>query len=201
MASADPPRESVPPEEPSPAEHQERFDENGWAIVPPTPMDLSTAFTLLSPDESSSLDEAVLQRQARSFFGAELALVTPKHYPGRGWPQADAAVVAVAPLGGEPSTRVRIVTLALDRVPAQLAAARAAAAAMGDAGFGALLERAARSWQIAVVPISGDQELAPLAVAGVLSSWLLAPVLPPEGGVLFGVKGAQQRLAAAGWKV
>jgi hypothetical protein len=180
---------------------REQFDDHGWALVPPRPMDCARAYTLLSPEASSRIDEGVVQRQARRFFRAELALVTPKLYPGRGWPQADLIVVAVGALGAEPSTRVRLITLPLERVPAQLAAARDAAAAMGDAGFGALLDRAQRSWQIACEPVAGDERRAPLVLTAVLSSWLLAPVLPPEGGALFGVKGAQRRLTAAGWKI
>jgi hypothetical protein len=46
----------------------------------------------------------------------------------------------------------------------------------------------------------GENELAPLALAGVLASLLLAPIVPPGAGTIFGVKGARERLSAAGWR-
>ncbi len=179
---------------------ENRFDDNGWALTPPALIPLSDAYSLLSPEESSRLEEGQLQRQARRFFRAELALAAPKRYPGNGYPLADEAVIEVGELGAAPSTRVRLITVPLGRVPSVLEAARAAVVAMGDGGFGALLDRAARLWQVAVTPLAGTDQRAPLVLTGVLSSWLLAPVLPPDGKMMFGVKGAQQRLAAAGWK-
>jgi hypothetical protein len=70
---------------------------------------------------------------------------------------------------------------------------------MGGAGFDALLARARRLWQVAHLPAAGEATV-PLLVAAALASALLAPVLPPEGGVLFGVRGARDRLARLGWR-
>ena len=43
---------------------EDRFDDNGWVLTPPAPLPLSGAYSLLSPEESSSLEEGQLQRQA-----------------------------------------------------------------------------------------------------------------------------------------
>jgi hypothetical protein len=63
-----------------------------------------------------------------------------------------------------------------------------------------LVTRATRVWQIADAVAQGGNALAPLALAGVLASLLLAPIVPPGATTIFGVKGARERLSAAGWK-
>jgi hypothetical protein len=74
----------------------------------------------------------------------------------------------------------------------------AAARAIGGAGFDALVLRARRVWQVwEWVPEGGDAR-APLVVAAVLASLFLAPIVPPGGGAIFGVKGARERLASLG---
>ena len=63
-----------------------------------------------------------------------------------------------------------------------------------------LVGRAKRVWQIAAAVGEGENALGPLALAGVLASLLLAPIVPPGAGTIFGVKGARERLGAAGWR-
>jgi hypothetical protein len=91
--------------------------------------------------------------------------------------------------------RVRVVTLPADRCPEALRAGALGAQAIGGAGFDALVPRTRRVWQVADM---GASEPAPLLVAAVLASLFLAPVVPPGGGTIFGVKGARERLAALG---
>jgi len=40
-----------------------------------------------------------------------------------------------------------------------------------------------------------------ILVAAVLASLFLAPIVPPGGGAIFGVKGARERLVALGLRV
>lgn len=177
------------------------FDDNGWAVTAVAPWALGSSYCLLSPTRDSQLNEARFQHQARRFFAADLSLEPPKTYPGGGWPARDLCTLAVRRLGadGEP-TRVAVLTCPLDDAPEVRAAAAEAVEAIGGAGFDVLLGRALRLWQVcARVGDEGDAR-APTVVAAVLASTLLAPVLPPEGGTIFGVKGTRLRLQQAGWR-
>ena len=88
----------------------------------------------------------------------------------------------------------------LDRARAVLEAAREGVRAIGGAGFDVLLGRARRLWQVSDrLPSDGDAR-APLLLAAVMASVLLAPIVPPGGGVIFGVKGARDRLEQRGWR-
>jgi hypothetical protein len=169
-------------------------DRHGWAAPPITALPVARAYTLLSPDPSARIDLARWAHQARSFFGAKIELVQQKLYPDGRTPDADAAEVEVS-RGREPKvTRVRLVTLPIDDAPEARVAGALGARAIGGAGFDALVERAQRVWQIdAEVPSGGDPR-APLTLAAVIAAVLLAPIVPPGGGVIFGVKGARERL-------
>ena len=79
----------------------------------------------------------------------------------------------------------------LDEADDAMEAAVAAAAAMGGAGFDALLARAQRVWQVEAAEDGWEA----CTVMAVLSNVWLAPVLPPEAERLFGTKGARERLA------
>jgi hypothetical protein len=170
------------------------FDRNGWAAFPIAPLSTARAFTLLSPDPTARIDLARWAHQARTFFGAKIELVQPKRYPEGQTPSADAVDVEIARGSDGTVTRVHVVTMPLEDVPEALAIATEGARAIGGAGFDALVDRARRVWQIAnEVPAGGDPN-APLALAAVMASVLLAPIVPPGGGTVFGVKGARTRL-------
>jgi hypothetical protein len=169
------------------------FDENGWARGAVAPLPPGEAFSLLSPEPDARVDAARWAHQADKFFEARLELAVEKRYPAGTLPLADRVVVDVAERGAAASTRVSVVTVPVDRAPEALAAARAGAQAIGGAGFDAILPRTRRVWQVEVAP--GVDARAPLLVAAVIASLLLAPIVPPEGGTIFGVKGARERLA------
>jgi hypothetical protein len=175
------------------------FDENGWArgrvaLLPP-----GEAWTLLSPEPEARVDGARWAHQAETFFRARLAVIQDKRYPAGTLPLADLVDVDLSERGAAAPTRVRVVTVPADRAPEALAAGAAGARAIGGAGFDALIPRTRRVWQVrARTDLPGDPR-APLAVAAVLASLLLAPVVPPEGGTIFGVKGAREILGARGW--
>jgi hypothetical protein len=181
------------------------FDENGWARGAIALLATSEAWTLLSPEPDARVDAARWAHQAIVHFGALFRVVQDKRYPAATMPLADRAHIDVTPRGAASATRVRVVTVPVDRAPEALAAARAGARAIGGAGFDAILPRTRRVWQAAerlVAPVPGEAEgadaRAPLLVAAVIASVLLAPIVPPEGGTIFGVKGARERLAARG---
>jgi hypothetical protein len=176
-----------------------KFDGNGWAVGRVDPLGAGESWSLLSPEPEARIDEHRWTHQAQSFFRAELALVQKKSYPSGTTPIADAVEVDIAPRGG-PTSRVLVVTMPLDRVPAARAAAAAGVAAIGGAGFDVLLGRARRLWQVREALVEGGDARAPLAVAAVMAAVLLAPVMPPGEATIFGVTGARGRLEAQGWR-
>lgn len=174
-------------------------DENGWAIGAVAPLSPADAWTLLSPEPDARVDAERWAHQAQKFFRARLEIPEPKRYPSGTLPLADQVEVAIG-RGDGALTRVLVVTVPIDRAPEARAAGAAGVKAIGGAGFDALLARARRVWQVRAQVEEGGDPCAPLAVAAVLASLLLAPVVPPGGETIFGVKGARERLAALGWK-
>jgi hypothetical protein len=147
------------------------------------------AWSLFSPDPSARLDAARVVQQARTFFTTDLALVL-------GDPAIDADRLEIElPLASGP-TRVEVVTVPLADAPLVLAAAHEAVRAIGGAGMDALVARAQRVWQVR----GSATDTAALLVSAVLASTLLAPIVPPGGGAIFGVRGARERLEVLGWR-
>ena len=175
-------------------------DDQGWAIQPVTALAIEEAWSLLSSEAEARIDAARWGHQAKTFFAAKLSVVQEKRYPAGTLPLADAVDIDIAPLRApEKISRVRVVTLPLDRAPSIRSAAMQGAIAIGGAGMDVLVARGRRLWQIGARP-DGIDDRAPLAVAAVIASVLLAPILPPGGGTIFGVKGARLRLEAQGWR-
>ena len=175
-------------------------DENGWATGVVTALPVDRAFSLLSPDASPCIDADRWAQAARTSLRAVITLAVAKRYPSGAMPLADAVLVDVRPLDAEggAASRVRVVTVPLERAPEVLQAAIAGADAIGGAGFDVLVARGRRLWQIDA-DVAGDPRAA-LVVTGLLAMVHLAPVLPPRGGTIFGLKGVRVRLAAEGWR-
>jgi hypothetical protein len=174
------------------------LDANGWALGIVAPLPHATAWTLLSPEPDARMDAARWAHQATTFFRLDLRVTPEKRYPTGAVPLADRADVELC------GARVSVVTLPVERVPEAMARAFAGARAIGGAGFDAILHRTRRVWQVSDrgEPAAGGataDPCAPLALAAVLASLLLAPIVPPEGDRIFGVKGARERLAARGF--
>ncbi len=172
------------------------FDGLGWAEGKVDPIEPRFAHNLLSPEPSARVDLARWAHHARVFFRADLSLAIDKRYPSGTEPIADVIDLRVVPHGHEPST-VRVITVPIDRAPLVVEVARRGAAAIGGAGFDALIPRARRAWQVVV---DDTRTIPELLVAAVLASVLLAPVVPSDGGRIFGVKGCRERLSAAGYR-
>ena len=155
---------------------------------------------LLAPDAAGRVELPRWVDHARMFLGAELAMVQRLTDP-------DGALPAVATLGftlrhvGDEAapTRVRVHTCPIDEAPAVRGAGERAARAVGGAGMGAGVRGATRVGRGAKEPDGGGDARAPLVMAAVLAGVLLAPIVPPEGDVIFGLKGARLRPDALGW--
>lgn len=181
-----------------------QFDENGWVVGAVAPMRVDEAWSLLSPDPDGRMDAVRWAHQAERFFRARLTLLPDKRYPSGTLPLVDAAWVQVSLSEAARGSRVVVVTLPLERAPEVRRAADLGVAAIGGAGMDALVARARRLFQVRAAPAGDSAEeadpRAPLAVAAVIASLLLAPIVPPGGGTIFGVKGARERLAREGFQ-
>jgi post-segregation antitoxin (ccd killing protein) len=171
------------------------WDENGWAVGAISEL-TAPAWLILSPEPDARVDAARWAHQAATFFKLELEVLTTKRYPSGAVPLADVLDVAIG-RAPEPLATVRIVTVPIERVPEARRRGLDAAAAIGGAGMDALVLRARRLWQIEDVE---DRPEAALAVAAVLASVLLGPIVPPSGDAIFGVKGAREWLARMGFR-
>jgi hypothetical protein len=158
------------------------------------PLPIAQAWSLYAREDGATLDEPRLAQQAKTFFGVELRFVA------RDPSLEDAFDIDVLHGDSMDTTRVRVITVKPEDAPGVRAAGEEAVIAIGGAGFDALLPKATRFWQVATTPLDGRDTRAPLLVAAVLASVLLAPIVPPGGGTVFGVKGARERLEALGWK-
>jgi hypothetical protein len=177
-----------------------QLDENGWAVGAVTALPASGAWSLFSPEPGARVEAAAWSHRAATFFRARFEVVQAKSYPAGTLPIFDRVEVDVAPAAEGPFTRVLLITLPLDRAPDARRSALEGVQAIGGAGFDVLVARARRLWQVSASVDAGGDPRAPLLVAAVLASALLAPVVPPGGGTIFGVKGARVRLEAAGWR-
>jgi hypothetical protein len=198
-------------------------DENGWVTGKIEPLALESAWSLFAPEAEARVDAARWAHHARKFFSLELTVIPTKTYPTGGFPLADACEVEVRRIVAErpqsfvaavpldraavdrqdpklaPCARAWVVTVPLDRAAGARAAALAIARGPSGGGFEALVLRAKRLWQIAEAPTYGDDLRAPLALAAVLASVLLAPIVPPRESAIFGVKTARERLTRLGY--
>jgi hypothetical protein len=176
-------------------------DEAGWErAIRVTPFPLHDAWSLFAPDAVARVEPARWSQQARTHLSADVVMATNPADPSGLLPTEAAFELDVASTK-RPSdpTRVRVATVTLTRAPEALAAAHAGVAAIGGAGFDALIARAQRLWQVRATPVSGSDARAPIVVAALLAFVLFAPVVPPGGGTIFGMKGARTKLDALGW--
>jgi hypothetical protein len=176
-----------------------QFNPHGWATSPIAPLPVHSAFTLFSPEPSARVDIAILAHKARTFFATAIEISPAKAYPNGETPESDAVHFDITPLGKRAAalTRVFVVTWPMANDPTIRAVGDAAAHAIGGAGMDVLVARTKRIWQVSQEVVQGDDRNAPLRVAAILASVLLAPIVPPEGNTMYGVKGARERLERA----
>lgn len=163
----------------------------------PALVDPSQAWSLLSPEPESRIDTTRWSTHAQRFFAFSLNVVPAKLYPNNATPICDNAQVNLRRASSGDSHTVEIVTAPVERAAAVMARARDAVTVIGGAGFDALLPRTRRVWQVRAMPETNPA--AALALAAVLASVYLAPIVAPGKLDIFGVKGARERLARAGW--
>lgn len=161
-------------------------------VLPP-----AEAFSLFAPEPSALADLPRWQQQAATFFDAALSPVQRLSDPVL--PSCAALEVDLSPSSGGPVTRVRVVTVPLAEAAELLRHAQDAVQAIGGAGFDALLDRARRLWQVQARTVGAGDARAPLVMAAVLASVMLAPIVPPGERTAFGVRGARVRLMDADW--
>lgn len=169
------------------------------------PWSVADAWSLLARETVARVELFSWQNAARTFFGFELALlqtltnrdgVLPERASFELRVTTDRAKSATAQLAAV--SAVRVSTVMLSEAPQLRAAANAGVTAIGGAGFETLVDRATRLWQVYARPLEGGDPHAPALVAGLLAHVLLAPVVPPGGGTIFGVRGVRAWLAAHG---
>lgn len=160
------------------------------------------AWSLFASDPVARVDAPRWDAQAGTFFDASLALVQRITDPAGVLPSHAGFELDLRPVNpayGGAATRVAVRTLPLAEAPALRAAALRGVEALGGAGMDALVAKATRLWQVRALPVGGGDPRAPLVVAALLASVLLAPIVPPGEATIFGVRGARLRLMDQGW--
>lgn len=163
------------------------------------PMNPALHWTLFAAEAEARIDLPLWTAQARSLVRAQLALVEVITDPGGRLPR-EATVTFLIRHESDTlkASGVRVHTLPLTDLPRASEVASDAVRAIGGAGMDFLVARAQRVW---MVETGHSRDVrAPLAVAAVLAGVLLAPIVPPEGGVIFGLKTARTKLETQGWK-
>lgn len=171
------------------------FDASGWLSGALSLVPAEAAYALFLPDEGARLAiEALVPHGAR--LGFDLTMEPTKRFAHGASPRSDAAwITGRAADGVEGTVALRLAPV--ERAPGLVKEGLAAAAAIGGAGMDALVRRARRVLQVERSPREGDARIA-LVVACACAGAYLAPILPPERGALFGLKGARERLLALG---
>lgn len=155
---------------------------------------------VFAPDATGRVELPRWVDHARTFLGAELAMVQRLTHPDGVLPAAATLGFTLRRVGDEGApTRVRVHTRPIDEAAGVREAGERAARAIGGAGMDALVRKATRAWMVEATPDGGGDARAPLVMAAVLAGVLLAPIVPPEGDAIFATKGARQRLDALGW--
>jgi len=155
--------------------------------------DALAPWIVLSREAPPRIDATRWREQARTFLSA----VVEAGDAARVLLDDETLSVQVARLQTpELISRVRVRAMPIANAPDARRHADEAVRAIGGAGFDALVANARTVWFVEME--SGDAR-APLVVAAALSLSLLAPIVPPEGGAIFAVKSARQRLEASGW--
>lgn len=168
----------------------ERFDASGWSVGLVAPLARDRAYTLFTADSGARFDARMLTPHAAKLAGVVLTIEPAKQFAHGAVPTSDSATII---LDGDDllSSRVAARILPIERAWDLKRAARAA----GAMGMETLVDRARKIIQIEAAVIEGDAR-APLVCAAVFAGTFLAAVFPPDEDVLFGLKGAKERLEA-----
>lgn len=169
-----------------------RTDEAGWYVGPVTALGQPEAFSLFVADGAARFNGSALQATARLVLGLELELEPPKSFPHGSAPNADMAAISLRGKGVQAS-RVLVRLMPIERATAL----RRHAVDVGRGGLETLAERARKLVQIERES-QGDPRAA-LACAAIFASAFLAPILAWDEDALYGIKGAKERLMAAGF--
>ncbi|NUP05792.1 MAG: hypothetical protein HOW73_07005 [Polyangiaceae bacterium] len=169
-----------------------RFDEAGWAVDPVHPLAAEAAYSLFTSDASARFDVRMMTPKAASLLGLAISVEPAKRFVHGAYPNADRAQIVL-----ESSDFPRSVVLARVFPIERATELKARAVSVGSMGMETLVTRARRVIQLEAAPASGDPR-APLACAAIFAATFLAAVLPPDEPILFGTKGARERLENLG---
>lgn len=165
---------------------EEAFDDRGcyrgdWDYPGP-------GFLVFAQKPDASMVEADWDRQGARFMATRVGFTVPKAHVAFAPDASDAALVVVAPDVAPPGKRwvlSRRVTSA-DRHRIEVAEA--------NGGLGGMAQLAARAGRVFVVASDDDGDPLALALAAVLSSLYLGPIVLPSDGQTFGVQTARRKL-------
>lgn len=172
-----------------------RTDDAGWYVGPVAALAQEEAYSLFVSDAAARFNESALRATARMVMAVELSLTPPKSFPSGSAPNADMASLTLRG-NGLPDSVVVARLMPIERATSL----RRHAVNIGRGGMETLAERARKLVQIERASQRGDPR-APMVCAAIFASAFLAPILPFDEQVLFGIKGAKERLAAAGFTV
>jgi hypothetical protein len=136
----------------------------------------------------ASMVEADWDRQGARFMATRVGFTVPKtHHLG----DSDAALVVVAPDVAPPGTRWVLSRPATDGDRHRIGVAEA------NGGLGGMSQLAARANRLFVVASDEDEDPLALALAAILSSLYLGPIVVPSDRQTFGVQTARRKLESS----
>lgn len=168
-----------------------RFDASGWSVDPVQPLSREEAYSLFTADASARFDVHLLVPPASAQLGLDVRVEPAKRFLKGAFPMADVATLHFEGEGFTPSS-IEARIFPIERAGPLKALAKAA----GSHGMETLVTRARKVLQLRVGSAQGDDRVA-IACATLFAAAFLAAVLPPREDVLFGTKGAKERLEAA----
>jgi hypothetical protein len=169
---------------------EEAFDERGlyrgkWNHEAP-------GFLVFAQKRDASMVEADWDRQGGRFMATRVGFTVPKTGGDAApAPLVDAALVVVAPDAAPPGKR-----WVLSR-PVDDADRHRIGSAESVGGLSGMSQLAARASRVFVIASERDDDPLALALAAILSSLYLGPIVPPSNEETFGVQTARRKLEAA----
>jgi hypothetical protein len=173
---------------------EERFrelvDDRG-VVMPgalPAP-ERSSSYLVFAQRPDACLDMRAIKQHAQRFFATKIGLTVEKSYRDDP-PMSDAARVVVSSDDGLVSGTRLCFGRAADMT--DLALVEEAERTQGSTGMALLAQRCPTVWLIETE--GGEDDRVALALAAILASVLLGPIVPPKADRVFGVRSARLEL-------
>ncbi len=168
---------------------EEAFDERGlyrgaWDHA-------GHGFLVFAQKPDASMAEADWDRQGARFMATRVGFTVPKTQVPAETDASDAALVVVAPDVAPPGKRWVLSRPLHDGDRHRIGVAEA------TGGLGGMTQLAARASRVFVVASDDDDDALALALAAILSSLYLGPIVLPSDRQTFGVQTARRRLESS----